>query len=92
MRITGWHADALCARPGTDPELFFPDDTALTYPVRVAAAKRVCAACPVRAECLADVLGREQPGRRWGVIGGTTAEERDHLATPAVSPEIGRAA
>jgi WhiB family redox-sensing transcriptional regulator len=74
-----WRGEALCARPGTDPELFFPIETAAHAPARIAAAKRVCAACPVQAACLADLMRWEDPARRWGVIGGTTAAERDAL-------------
>jgi WhiB family redox-sensing transcriptional regulator len=74
-----WRVDALCARPGTDPEMFFPIETATNAPARIAAAKRVCAACPVAASCLADLMRWEDPARRWGVVGGTTAAERDAL-------------
>lgn len=74
-----WRVDALCARPGTDPELFFPIESAANAPARIAAAKRVCAACPVRTACLGDLMRWEDPARRWGVVGGTTAAERDAL-------------
>lgn len=36
-------------------------------------AKVVCAACPVRAECLAEALDN---GIEWGVWGGMTERER----------------
>lgn len=36
-------------------------------------AKEVCAACPVRAECLDEA---QRTGDRWGIWGGYTAEER----------------
>jgi WhiB family transcriptional regulator, redox-sensing transcriptional regulator len=85
MRVTGFPAGALCARPGTDPELWFPDDTAPDYPARVAAARRVCAGCPVRTACLADRMRSESTGSRFGVAAGTTPEERDALADPARS-------
>ncbi len=48
-----WRMNAACR--GVDPELFFP--AAEGGPARdaqVAAAKAVCARCPVRRECLAD--------------------------------------
>lgn len=64
--------DALCR--GMDPELFWPvpGDTA-----GVAAAKAVCARCPVRAGCLEFALA-------WGdtedgIYGGLTGAERDAL-------------
>lgn len=66
--------DALCV--GMDPEFFFPlpGDA-----FGIAAAKVVCAGCPVRAECLAFALefGDNVPG---AVYGGLTGEERDALA------------
>ena len=68
----GWRDDAACV--GVDPEAFFPDDmnqADLVEPVR-----RVCRGCPVRAECLAEVMATEQATRRWGVIAGTTPSER----------------
>ncbi len=40
-----WHDLARCAE--TDPEMFFPEKGESTRP-----AKRVCAGCEVRTECL----------------------------------------
>jgi WhiB family redox-sensing transcriptional regulator len=68
-----WHLDAACV--GIDPEIFYPLDLAPDS-AGVAAAKRICAGCPVRTECLADVLAAEDPARRWGISGGTTPAER----------------
>lgn len=66
-----WRDDAACL--GLDTELFFPvDDRASS----VEMPRRVCRGCPVRAECLADVLATEEPARRFGVVGGTTPGER----------------
>jgi len=65
-----WRELALCAQ--TDPELFFPGKG---QPVRP--AKRVCAGCEVRAECLQEALDR---GERFGIWGGLTARERRALA------------
>ena len=65
--------DARCV--GMDPEFFFP----LPGDARgVAAAKAVCGACPVKAQCLAFALehGDTEPG---AVYGGLTGEERDAL-------------
>ena len=65
--------DALCV--GMDLEVFFPlPGDALG----IAAAKAVCAACPVRDECLAFALEFTDvvPG---AVYGGLTGEERDAL-------------
>ena len=65
-----WVEAALCGQ--TDPDAFFPDVGGSNR-----AAKRVCARCDVRADCLADALG--DPERRQGVLGGTTEHERLRL-------------
>ncbi|MVO87899.1 WhiB family transcriptional regulator [Streptomyces sp. p1417] len=65
----GWQTDALCAQ--TDPDLFHP---AVDKPVRE--AKRICAACPVRDDCLAYALARPDIQGIWG---GTTARDRGRL-------------
>lgn len=46
----------------TGPELFFAES-----PADVELAKALCQACPVRGECLAGALDRQEP---WGVWGG----------------------
>ncbi|MGV9312095.1 WhiB family transcriptional regulator [Streptomyces sp. NPDC003691] len=69
-----WQDQAACrTSPHTDPELFFPapDDTD-----RIAAAKALCARCPVRRTCLDTAL---ENGDRDGIRGGLTEEERDAL-------------
>ena len=71
-----WANDALCAQ--ADPDAWFPDRG--NYAL-AALAKRICAACPVRAQCLnyalagADAWG----GIATGIWGGTTPRERDLL-------------
>jgi WhiB family redox-sensing transcriptional regulator len=93
MRTADLPSGALCARPGTDPELWFPDDTAPDYPARVAAARRVCLGCPVRAACLADRMRWEPAGSRFGIVAATTPQERDELAQAGTSSVgTGRAA
>lgn len=47
-------------------ELFFAE-----APADLELAKTMCAACPVRAECLAGALDRREP---WGVWGGEIFE------------------
>jgi len=74
-----WQDAALCAE--TDPEAFFPE---VGQPAR--AAKRVCAACPVRTECLEYAVAN---GVAFGVWGGLTERERrplgpQHLDLPSV--------
>jgi hypothetical protein len=72
--IPDWHHHAACQQQ--DPELFFADPSDVQ---RTQAAKRMCAGCPVRAACLADVMAWEQPSSRYGVVGGLSAQERRQL-------------
>lgn len=69
LDVPPFAADALCAQ--TDPELFHPAKGEPTAP-----AKRVCAACPVRAECREYALRRHEP---HGVWGGLSARERRRI-------------
>lgn len=64
-----WQESALCGQ--TDPEAFYPEKR---QPVN--AAKRVCLACEVRAECLAEALAGDE---RFGVWGGLSEKERRAL-------------
>jgi len=78
-----WMAAGLCAE--IDPELFYPESGA---PNRD--AKRVCAGCEVRAECLAYALAHRE---RHGVWGGTTERERRrmrHTVTGGIPPARNR--
>lgn len=61
----------LCARPGMDPEWWFPD--------RRAAAERailLCRCCPLMAPCARAAI---EAGHRYGIWGGTTPEQRAAL-------------
>lgn len=69
--LTDWRDSAACA---DDPDTQFPAPTDLPA---VSRARRVCAACPVRAECLRDALRHAEP---HGVWGGFTPNERTRLA------------
>ncbi|WP_141566318.1 WhiB family transcriptional regulator, partial [Pseudonocardia sp. N23] len=72
--VRNWHADALCVQ--VDPDLFFPEtDRGTAFDRQVTAAKRVCAGCPVLAQCL-DYALRALPD---GIAGGTTPAERSSL-------------
>ena len=61
-----WHQHAACA--GTDPDLFFPGRGE-----SITGARRVCATCPVKAECLDYAI---RNGETIGVWGGTSERER----------------
>jgi WhiB family redox-sensing transcriptional regulator len=61
-----WMADALCAEVG--PEIFFPEKGGSTRD-----AKRVCAACDVRQQCLEYALRRDE---HFGIWGGVSERDR----------------
>jgi len=66
-----WRNYAACR--GTDPDLFFPTaEAGPVYRRQVAAAKSLCAGCPVVSMCLAEALVRMPDG----IAGGLTAGER----------------
>lgn len=66
---SAWADQAACR--GTDPDVFFPERGDRGQ--RPAAeARRLCASCPVRVECLDYAI---QAKERWGIWGGLTATE-----------------
>jgi WhiB family redox-sensing transcriptional regulator len=67
----GWAARGACRH--SDPELFFPVAARGPALRQLARAKKVCARCPVRIECLDYAL---QTGQAFGIWGGTSEEER----------------
>lgn len=67
----GWRAHAACRQE--DPELFFPIGVTGAALGQIAAAKAVCAGCPVQEACLAFALTTNQD---YGVWGGLDEEER----------------
>ena len=75
--VRGWRDQAACS--GTNPEVFYPVGSGPEIAPRVAAAKQICAGCPVRELCLADVMSSEDPDLRWGVVGGLVPAERSAL-------------
>ncbi|MFD6153385.1 WhiB family transcriptional regulator [Streptomyces sp. NPDC060243] len=68
-----WMHRAACT--DTDPELFFPVSTEGPGAVQREEAKRVCAGCPVRAECLEYALESKQNSGVWGGL-----DERERAA------------
>lgn len=78
---TGWMEQALCAE--TDPELFFPVPGEKNT-IRIATAKKICDACPVKGMC-----------RRWGfrmndryaILGGLTANQRERTRKKTTAGE-----
>jgi WhiB family transcriptional regulator, redox-sensing transcriptional regulator len=69
-----WAEQAL--RGQADPDAWFPDKGGST-----ALAKRICAACPVRAQCLDYAVSGADTWRgiSAGIWGGTTSRERAQL-------------
>lgn len=67
--VLAWQSDALCAQ--TDPEAFFPEKGGSTRD-----AKRICASCEVKAECLEYALKNDE---RFGIWGGLSERERRKL-------------
>ena len=65
IKIPEWTDQALCAQ--TDPELFFPDKGG------TAIARKICAPCPVKNECLEWAISENIID---GILGGMTARER----------------
>jgi Transcription factor WhiB len=72
--VTDWMADAACQ--AVDPELFFPTaDAGPAYDAQAAAAKQVCAGCPVRSACLNWAIDHLSDG----IAGGLDADKRRAL-------------
>ena len=69
-----WQDQALCAQ--TDPEAFFPEKGGSTRE-----AKRVCASCDVRSDCLEYALANDE---RFGIWGGMSERERRRLKKQVV--------
>ena len=61
-----WQHKALCSQ--TDPEVFFPEKGGSTRD-----AKRVCAQCEVREQCLQWAIDHDE---RFGIWGGMSERER----------------
>lgn len=66
-----WRRQASCRT--LDPSLFFPSGSSGTEAVDIAAAKAICASCPVAAPCREYALRTNQ---EYGVWGGLDEEER----------------
>lgn len=69
-----WRHQAACL--DEDPELFFPIGNTGPALLQVEEAKKVCARCTVREECLEWALGA---GQDYGVWGGLSEDERRAL-------------
>jgi WhiB family redox-sensing transcriptional regulator len=70
-----WQQNAVCAEVGS--ELFFAEKGEAWH---VKQAKKLCAGCPVRQECLEYAL---ENGERFGVWGGLSERQRRALGQGA---------
>lgn len=68
MSAPAWRKDAACR--GEDVNIFFPIDYG-----QAVKAKKICAACPVRVQCLDWALSHPQ-AEDAGIFGGTSFRER----------------
>jgi WhiB family transcriptional regulator, redox-sensing transcriptional regulator len=67
----GWREAGACA--SADPDLFFPISATGKAAAQIAQARRVCAGCRVRRQCLDFAVNA---GEMEGIWGGTTPDER----------------
>jgi WhiB family transcriptional regulator, redox-sensing transcriptional regulator len=86
-----WRQRALCL--DADPSIFHPgapgDQPEKAGDPAYEPAKRICARCPVRDECLEDALANRDP---WGVRGGLDPWERVALLRRSTQPVRRRSA
>ena len=66
--LGAWHSRGLCI--GEDPEVFFPSRSDPG-----AGARRICATCSVRKECLSYATAADE----FGIWGGLDQQERRNL-------------
>ena len=71
VNAASWQTEAACL--SADPDLFFPISTTGPAEKQIARAKRICAGCAVRSECLEFALAHDQ---MYGIWGGTTPDDR----------------
>lgn len=58
-----WFQDAACTQ--SDPDAWFPDESGATTR-EFREAKRICASCPVAAQCLAYAIRNNEEHGLWG--------------------------
>lgn len=71
-----WRKQAACR--GMDPAIFYP-----TAGESLAPAKKVCASCPVKGECLSDNLDTFTTFNDCGVWGGQSEKARSEIRRAA---------
>lgn len=73
--VSDWRHNAACRDDAIDPETFWPIGTSGPALRQIAAAKTICARCPVRTDCLEWALAHAD----GGVWGGLDENERRRL-------------
>jgi WhiB family redox-sensing transcriptional regulator len=71
--VPGWKLRGRCANASADWSIFHPDGWGREHADEIREAKATCAACPVKATCLAWALETKD---RHAILGGKTPEER----------------
>ena len=69
-----------------DADLFFDE-----APARVALAKSLCAACPMKAACLEGAMSRQEPCGVWGgelFVEGRPVAVKRTVGRPRVLPQV----
>jgi WhiB family redox-sensing transcriptional regulator len=79
-----WTEVAECAKPGST--YMYPSKT---DSIGIQRAKSLCAACPVRGECLTEAM---RINEQHGIWGGLTADERNKLRSNRARAARARAA
>jgi WhiB family redox-sensing transcriptional regulator len=77
-----WSARAACR--DAPPDLFFPVSHVGVAEEQISDAKKICAHCPVRNDCLDHALRSGEPSGIWG---GTTEHERRYLRRRVLAPQ-----
>jgi WhiB family redox-sensing transcriptional regulator len=71
--------EAILANDGAEcaqvPDIFYPDDWAVSKGTDIMLAKQICARCPMKLECLEYAL----PNEDHGIWAGLTAHERRQM-------------
>lgn len=83
-----WQDEAACR--SVDPALFWPEEDE-DFSASARMARKVCAVCPVRVECLTHAMTWPE---REGIWGGLSSRQRGRLRRQGWTPERdeGRAA
>lgn len=67
-----WRTRAACR--GVPQDVFFPEN-----PKQMSEARAICAACPVRTDCLRYALSLPVTDDRTGIFAGTSARQRERF-------------